>query len=73
MEALWRHLTGDHRACDENCKYKLNLMQTNTKPERGHQLIRLPNVNATDPLMVRLNLSILLYHIIYMEHKMFSK
>ena len=60
MENLWQHLIGNHRKCDDNCKYKL-LNQTKTKPPRDHQLIRLENVNAIDKLMVRLNYVIIMF------------
>ena len=62
MENLWQHLIGNHRKCDDNCKYKL-LNQTKTKPPRDHQLIRLENVNSIDKLMVRLNYLICTYRV----------
>ena len=61
MENLWQHLIGNHRKCDDNCKYKLLTNQTKTKPPRDHQLIRLENVNSIDKLMVRLNYVIIMF------------
>ena len=62
FDYVWRHLTGDHTKCDDNCKHKTS-SNNKTKQTIGHELIRRGNVNARDKLMARLNFFIFYFYI----------